>query len=226
MISLQDVRKTYRLGQQPVPVLNRISLEISAGQFVAITGPSGSGKSTLMNILGLLESYDAGSYRFMGYDVAQLSENQLAALRNQRIGFVFQLFNLIPRLNALRNVEMPMMYAGIGTVERRRRAQIALQLVGLGDRLGHTASQLSGGQQQRVAIARALVTDPNIIIADEPTGSLDSKTSHAVMGLLQRLNEAGKTIILVTHEDEIAAYASRIIHLRDGDIKLDKFAAV
>jgi len=221
MISLQGVSKAYKLGDTIVPVLRGVSLEISPGQFIAITGPSGSGKSTLMNILGLLESYDSGSYRFWGHDVSTMTDDQLAGLRNQRIGFVFQLFNLIPRLNALRNVEIPLMYAGVGTAERRHRAQIALQLVGLGERMDHTASQLSGGQQQRVAIARALVTDPEIIIADEPTGSLDSQTSHDIMGLLQTLNQSGKTVILVTHEDEIAAYAHRIIYLRDGEIRLD-----
>ncbi len=221
MISLQGVSKAYKLGDTIVPVLRGVSLEIAPGQFIAITGPSGSGKSTLMNILGLLESYDSGSYRFWGHDVSTMTDDQLAGLRNQRIGFVFQLFNLIPRLNALRNVEIPLMYAGVGTAERRHRAQIALQLVGLGERMDHTASQLSGGQQQRVAIARALVTDPEIIIADEPTGSLDSQTSHDIMALLQTLNQSGKTVILVTHEDEIAAYASRIIYLRDGEIRLD-----
>jgi putative ABC transport system ATP-binding protein len=221
MIALRDVYKSYTIGNVQIPALRGVSLTIGQGEFVAITGPSGSGKSTLMNICGLLEGYDSGSYEFLGHEVGTVDEESAAYIRNTRIGFVFQLFNLIPRLNALRNVELPLVYSGERAAARQKKARIALEIVGLADRMLHKPSQLSGGQQQRVAIARSLVTNPDLIIADEPTGSLDSDTSHEIMQLFVGLNNSGKTIIMVTHEDEIAAYARRVIHLRDGLVKLD-----
>lgn len=222
MIALRDIHKSYRTGSHVVSSLRGVSLEIPAGQFVAVTGPSGSGKSTLMNIMGLLEHFDSGSYRLFDVDVRGLDDEQTAALRNRRIGFVFQAFNLIPRLTALRNVELPMVYAGVDAESRTQRALYALAQVGLAERASHRPSQLSGGQAQRVAIARALVNDPDIIIADEPTGALDTNTAREVMAIFQLLNAAGKTLLLVTHDDEIAAYANRVIYLRDGEVKLDR----
>lgn len=223
MIELRDIWKSYQLGDTLVPALRGMSLRIEAGEFLAITGASGSGKSTLMNILGLLESFDSGDYRCFGQNVSSISEDDAAIMRNQRIGFVFQLFNLIPRINAVRNVELPMMYAGIAAPIRQQRARFALEIVGLAERADHKPSQMSGGQQQRVAIARAIVNNPDIIIADEPTGSLDSENSHAIMSLFQRLNAQGKTIIVVTHEDDIAAYAQRMIRLHDGLLVSDSW---
>lgn len=216
MIELRNIHKSYRLGDTLVAALKGVSLRIESGEFVAVTGASGSGKSTLMNILGLLEGFESGQYNCFGQDVSSIGEDEAASIRNTRIGFVFQLFNLIPRINALRNVELPMVYASVAAQLRRERALFALNIVGLAQRADHRPSQMSGGQQQRVAIARAIVNNPDVIIADEPTGSLDSENSQAIMGIFQRLNAQGKTIILVTHEQDIAAYAQRKIRLHDG----------
>lgn len=218
MIFLQDVSKTYYLGEVAVPVLKHVSLQINAGEFIAIMGPSGSGKSTLMNIIGCLDVADSGRYLLNGTAIEHLTEAQLATIRNQHIGFVFQSFNLIPRVSALRNVELPMIYGGVDPQVRRHRAMIALKIVGLEGREDHTGARMSGGQQQRVAIARALVNNPDIIIADEPTGALDTHTGAEIMRLFQELNANGKTIVMVTHEKEIAAYARRIIMVRDGHV--------
>lgn len=222
MIALDSVSKSYRMGDIVIPVLHALSLAIARGEFVAIMGPSGSGKSTLLNIVGCLDTLDRGHYRLGGVTVDGADDDALAALRNRRLGFIFQSFNLLPRLNALRNVELPMVYRGVAPAERRRRAQEALASVGLADRATHTPTQLSGGQQQRVAIARALVNEPDVLIADEPTGSLDSAVSHDIMSVFKTLHAAGKTIVMVTHEAEIAAYAERTIHLRDGRIARDE----
>ncbi|MBI2779001.1 MAG: ABC transporter ATP-binding protein [Gammaproteobacteria bacterium] len=222
MIDLQGVSKSYRLGEVALPVLKDISLHIGAGEFVAIMGPSGSGKSTLLNIIGCLDTIDEGSYTLGGVAIEAASEDELAAIRNQRLGFVFQSFNLIPRINALRNVELPMIYSRVAPAERLRRAHAALQNVGLEDRAAHSPAKLSGGQQQRVAIARALITGPDIIIADEPTGSLDSASGHDIMRLFSHLHRQGKTVVMVTHEDEISAYAQRAIRLRDGLMEKDE----
>jgi putative ABC transport system ATP-binding protein len=216
MIQLQSVSKTYHRGDLPVPVLKNISLHIRKGEFVAIMGSSGSGKSTLLNILGCLDMADSGVYKLGGKTIQTANEDDLAKIRNRWIGFVFQSFNLIPRSDALHNVELPMIYAGVPPSIRKKRAQAALKIVGLADRADHIPAHLSGGQQQRVAIARSIVNDPEIIIADEPTGALDSKTSHDIMHLFQQLQATGKTIVMVTHEDEIGAYAERIIRVRDG----------
>ena len=218
MILLQDVSKTYYLGEVAVPVLKNISLQINQGEFVAIMGPSGSGKSTLMNIIGCLDVADSGRYMMSGTAIQHMPESQLATIRNRYIGFVFQSFNLIPRVSALRNVELPMIYAGIDPEVRRHRSLTALQIVGLRDRAEHSGANMSGGQQQRVAIARALVNNPQIIIADEPTGALDTHTGQEIMRLFQQLNANGKTIVMVTHEKEIAAYAQRILFVRDGQV--------
>jgi putative ABC transport system ATP-binding protein len=216
MILLQDVSKTYYLGEASVPVLKHVTLQIKQGEFVAIMGPSGSGKSTLMNIIGCLDVADSGRYLLAGTAIEHMTESQLATIRNRYIGFVFQSFNLIPRVSAMRNVELPMIYAGIDPEVRRHRALTALQIVGLRDRADHTGARMSGGQQQRVAIARALVNNPQVIIADEPTGALDSHTGQEIMKLFQQLNANGKTIVIVTHENEIAAFAQRILYVRDG----------
>ncbi len=216
MIDLRDIQKSYRFGDTRVPALKGVTLRVEAGEFLAVTGVSGSGKSTLMNVLGLLEGFDSGTYHCFGQDVSSIGDDDAANIRNRRIGFVFQLFNLIPRINALRNVELPMMYAGLAAPVRRERALFALDIVGLAARADHKPSQMSGGQQQRVAIARAIVNNPDIIIADEPTGSLDSENSQGIMDLFQRLNAQGKTIILVTHEEDIAAHAQRVIRMHDG----------
>ena len=218
MIRLSGARKSYRSGGSRIEVLRSVSVDIGAGEFVAIMGPSGSGKSTLMNILGCLDTLDEGRYEMQGLRVDNMDARALAQLRNRRFGFVFQLFNLIPRLDAVRNVELPMIYGCVPPAERRRRAVAALERVGLGDRCHHVPSSLSGGQQQRVAIARAVVNDPDIIIADEPTGSLDSASSEEIMKLYADLHARGKTILMVTHENDIAAHAQRIIRLRDGRI--------
>ncbi|KPJ95678.1 MAG: macrolide ABC transporter ATP-binding protein [Gammaproteobacteria bacterium SG8_11] len=218
MIDLQDVSKTYHLGEVSVHALRHVTLRVDRGEFVAIMGPSGSGKSTLMNIIGCLDIADQGRYSLAGIPVSLATSAELAGLRNRHIGFIFQSFNLIPRISALRNVEMPMIYAGVNPDTRRKRALTALAIVGLRGREHHTAAQLSGGQQQRVAIARAIVNNPDIIIADEPTGALDSQTGKEIMQLFTQLNAGGKTIVMVTHEDEIARYAQRIVQVKDGQI--------
>jgi putative ABC transport system ATP-binding protein len=218
VIDLHDVRKTYRIGQISVPALRGVSLHVERGEYVAIIGASGSGKTTLMNILGCLDTPSAGTYRLNGLDVRGIDEDALSDVRNRMIGFVFQSFNLIPRTRALANVELPLSYAGVSRAIRRKQALVALDAVGLRDRIDHTPAELSGGQQQRVAIARALVTNPAMILADEPTGNLDTVSSHEVMAIFDRLHQQGKTIILITHEDEIAAHARRVIRVRDGQI--------
>lgn len=219
MILLSNASKSYRSGHLTLPVLKNVSLSINQGEFIAIMGSSGSGKSTLLNVIGCLDTLDSGTYQLFGQAVNNLDEDGLARVRLKYIGFVFQSFNLISRYSALRNVELPMVYSRIAPELRRRRAKHALELVGLGDRLHHTPAQLSGGQQQRIAIARALINNPHIIIADEPTGSLDSKTGHEIMHLFRRLHAAGKTIVVVTHEDDIAAYAQRIVRVKDGRVE-------
>ena len=218
MIALHEVKKTYQMGDTAVHALDGVSLGIGRGEFVAITGPSGSGKSTLMNILGCLDRPSSGSYRLDGSEVAELNDDQLATTRNRKIGFVFQSFNLLPRISAQKNIELPLVYAGISDDERRARAENVLRGVGLLERKDHRPNELSGGQRQRVAIARALVTDPAILIADEPTGNLDSKSSNEIMEIFCGLHQQERTIIMVTHEADIAAYAQRVIHVRDGRI--------
>jgi putative ABC transport system ATP-binding protein len=221
LIITRRLTKNYHLEGYPVHALRGISVEIGAGEFVAVMGPSGSGKSTFMNLLGCLDSPSSGDYLLAGERASDLSGDALASIRNRRIGFVFQNFNLLPRTSALENVELPLLYCAVPAAERRQRAQATLDEVGLGDRMHHHPSQLSGGQQQRVAIARALVNDPVLILADEPTGALDTHTSCEVMALLQQLNRNGMTVVLVTHEREIAAYAGRIINFRDGRVVED-----
>ncbi len=219
LIHLKNINKIYQTNEElSFQALKDINLKIEKGEFVGITGPSGSGKSTLMNIIGLLDSPTNGSYELEGQDVARLGENTLAEIRNKKIGFVFQSFNLLARTSALDNVILPLIYSGTPTKERADRAKAALEHVGLADKLSSKPNQLSGGQQQRVAIARALVTNPELIMADEPTGNLDTKTSLEIMKLLKELNKAGRTIILITHELDIAKQARRIIHVRDGEI--------
>ncbi|MDF2546617.1 ABC transporter ATP-binding protein [Anaerosolibacter sp.] len=222
MIRIDSLTKIYDTGSIQVEALKKINLEIGKGEFVAIMGPSGSGKSTLMNVLGCLDRPSGGLYRLDGEKIEELNDVQLAAIRNKKIGFVFQSFNLLPRMSALKNVELPMMYAGISPKIRTERAEAALERVGLGDRMHHRSNELSGGQRQRVAIARSLVNDPAIILADEPTGNLDTKSGNEIMGIFQQLNEEGSTVILVTHEAEIAAYAKRIVAFRDGEIVEDR----
>ena len=222
IIRIDHVARTYHVGDMDVHALRDVSLNVEAGEFVAIMGSSGSGKSTLMAVLGCLDRPSSGHYFFEGTDVAGLSEPERARLRSERLGFVFQSFNLLSRTSALENVEMPLMYQGIPSRERHKRAMAALEKVGLASRSDHHPNQLSGGQQQRVAIARALVTEAPIIMADEPTGNLDTKTSYEVMAILQGLVAQGKTVILVTHESDIAAYAARVVTLRDGNIIDDK----
>ena len=222
LIELDSVGKTYQMGDVTVQALSGVSLRIEAGEFVAIMGASGSGKSTLMNILGCLDRPSSGNYRLDGSEVSQRSRDELAAIRNRTLGFVFQNFNLLARTSALENVELPLLYAGLPSTERARRARAALERVGLSQRLDHHPSQLSGGQQQRVAIARALVGEPRVILADEPTGNLDSQTSVEVMALLQNLGGSGITVVLVTHEADIAAFASRVIVMRDGMVTSDQ----
>jgi putative ABC transport system ATP-binding protein len=221
VIEIEQLRKVYRLGQTRVPALRGVTLTIPRGEFVAITGPSGSGKSTLMNLLGLLDTPSSGRYWLNGQEVSRLAADAIADLRNRHIGFVFQGFNLLARSDALANVALPLLYTGMPTDERTRRARRALQLVGLGARLKHKPAELSGGQQQRVAIARALVNGPALLLADEPTGNLDTHTSVEIMAILQHLNAAGLTVVLVTHEPDIAAYAQRQIAFRDGVIAHD-----
>ena len=222
VIALRDVRKTYRIGQISVHALRGITLEVQRGEYVAIMGSSGSGKSTLMNILGCLDTPTSGRYRLGGLDVRTADEDELADLRNREIGFVFQSFNLIPRTRALANVELPLSYAGLHRADRRRRALQALHDVGLSDRVDHLPSELSGGQQQRVAIARALVTNPSILLADEPTGNLDTASTREVLAILERLSDEGRTIILITHEREVAGHADRTITLSDGLVVSDE----
>ncbi|MGE5175915.1 MAG: ABC transporter ATP-binding protein [Hyphomicrobiales bacterium] len=219
---LQEVVKTYVMGAETVRALNGVSLEIRKNEYVAVMGPSGSGKSTLMNLIGCLDVPTSGTYALEGQMVATMTEPELAEVRNRRIGFVFQTFNLIPRADILHNVELPLIYGGVGPVERRARARHALERVGLADRLKHRPNELSGGQRQRVAIARALVHNPSIILADEPTGNLDTKTGDDIMDMLDELHAAGQTIILVTHEEYIAERARRIVRLRDGVIESDE----
>jgi putative ABC transport system ATP-binding protein len=218
VIELDDVRKVYRTGSIEVEALRGVSLTIRQGEYVAIMGPSGSGKSTLMHILGCLDLPTSGRYRLAGEDVGEMDEIELAEVRNQRVGFVFQQFNLLPSLTALRNVEMPLSYAGVAREHRRRRAMQALDRVGLGDRVAHRPGELSGGQQQRVAVARALVTDPDLLLADEPTGNLDSTASSEVLALFDELHRQGRTVVLITHEGDIARRAAQIIRLRDGAV--------
>jgi len=220
-LSLRDVVKTYVMGADTVHALRGVSLDIHRNEYVAVMGPSGSGKSTLMNVIGCLDTPTSGTYSLEGQMVADMSEYQLADIRNQRIGFVFQTFNLIPRTSVFHNVELPLIYAGVSKGERRARAERAIERVGLSDRMKHKPNELSGGQRQRVAIARALVCNPSIILADEPTGNLDSKTGDEIMSVLDELHKAGQTIILVTHEDYIAEHAFRVIRLRDGKIESD-----
>jgi putative ABC transport system ATP-binding protein len=221
LISARELTKVYRMGDVEIPALRGVSLDVMPGEFVALTGPSGSGKSTFMHLLGCLDRPTSGRYLFDGRDVAQLSSHQLARLRNREIGFVFQGFNLLPRISALENAELPLLYThGLSVVERRTRARAALEAVGLGGLLQHHPNQLSGGQQQRVAIARALVNEPSLLLADEPTGNLDSRTSLEVMEIFQRLNvERGLTIVLVTHEHDIAQYAMRVVSFLDGRVR-------
>ena len=221
LIEARDLTKTYTMGSTTVHALRGVTLDIAEGDFVAIMGASGSGKSTLMNILGCLDQPSAGHYRLAGEAVEAMTPEQLASIRNRRIGFVFQQFNLLPRTSALENVELPMVYAGVKSAERQARALAALQTVGLGERSAHTPSELSGGQQQRVAIARALVNQPQLILADEPTGALDTRTSEDIMRLLTDLNARGMTVVLVTHEADIAAWARRRLVFRDGQIVED-----
>lgn len=225
LITLSNVKKSYKLGDAGdilVEALRGVSLQIKKGEFVAIIGPSGSGKSTLMHLIGILDKPTYGEVDIDGSNIAMLSEEKLATLRNKYIGFVFQAFNLLPKTSAVENVELPLIYSNVSASERKSRAEKALQEVGLGDRMDHTPNQLSGGQQQRVAIARALVTNPSLILADEPTGNLDSKASKEIIELLRNINKAGNTVVLVTHEHDIAAEARRIIEIRDGQILSDK----
>ncbi len=222
VIHLDNLRKSYYLGKQELPVLKGINLDIFKNEFVALMGPSGSGKSTLMNILGCLDTLSDGRYILNGKDVSKMNDNDLADIRNQEIGFVFQQFNLLPRLTALENVALPLIYAGVPKKERNERAMEMLEKVKLADRYHHKPNELSGGQIQRVAIARALVNKPSIILADEPTGNLDSKTSVEIMHLLNDIHQLGNTVVLVTHEEDIAGYAKRVVRLRDGLIESDK----
>jgi len=223
LIRMENVWRTYKMGQEEVHALRGIDLLIHPNEYVAIIGPSGSGKSTLMNIIGCLDTPTAGRYWLNGRLVSEMDDDELAYIRNREIGFVFQLFNLLPRATALHNVELPLIYAGVPAKERLERARQALEMVDLGDRMHHRPNELSGGQRQRVAIARALVNRPSILLADEPTGALDSKTGAEIMALFDRLHAQGNTIIIVTHEPEVAAHAQRIIHIRDGRIEREEW---
>ena len=222
IISVKDLKKTYIMGTEKVHALQSVSVDIHKNEFVALMGPSGSGKSTLMNLLGCLDTPTAGQYHLNNNDVSDMEDGELAEVRNKEIGFVFQTFNLLPRLSALENVALPLVYAGLSKSARLDKARQALESVGLGDRVDHKPNELSGGQRQRVAVARALVNDPAIILADEPTGNLDTKTSYEIMALLEQLHDQGNTIIVVTHEPDIAEHAHRIIRLRDGLVEVDE----
>jgi putative ABC transport system ATP-binding protein len=226
LIETNDLWKTYVMGTEEIHALRGVDLTIDRGEYVAIMGPSGSGKSTLMNLIGCLDTPSKGSYLLNAKQVSQMNDDELARIRNEEIGFVFQTFNLLPRATALHNVELPLVYAGVPSAERQTLARKALERVELADRLSHRPNQLSGGQRQRVAIARALVNNPSILLADEPTGNLDTKTGLEIMGLFDRLHTSGNTIILVTHEADIAAHAHRVVHLRDGRIESDEQRAV
>lgn len=221
LIQTKDLWKTYQMGTELIHALQGVSIEIERGEYVAIMGPSGSGKSTLMNLIGCLDTPSKGSYLLNGKQVSEMNDDELARIRNEEIGFVFQTFNLLPRATALHNVELPLIYAGVSAKARGERAAQALDKVELADRKSHRPNQLSGGQRQRVAIARALVNNPSILLADEPTGNLDSKTGVEIMSLFERLHQAGNTIVLVTHEPEVAAHAHRSIHIRDGQVEKD-----
>lgn len=224
LIKISHLYKTYSVGDNVVHALSDITLNISEREFVAIVGPSGSGKSTLMNIIGCLDTATSGNYKLNGMEIGDYDDNELSVIRNKTIGFVFQKFNLISKLNALENVELPLVYQGIGTKERKQKATEAIRMVGLENRMSHMPTELSGGQQQRIAIARALITNPPVILADEPTGNLDSHMGMGILGLLQRLNDAGHTVVLITHDSNIARQAKRVVHIIDGKISSDKEA--
>jgi putative ABC transport system ATP-binding protein len=221
LIETVELWKTYAMGSEEIHALRGVSIQIERGEYVAIMGPSGSGKSTLMNLIGCLDTPSKGSYRLNGKQVSQMNDNELARIRNEEVGFVFQTFNLLPRATSLKNVELPLVYAGVPARDREQRARMALEQVDLASRVNHRPNELSGGQRQRVAIARALVNAPSMLLADEPTGNLDSKTGLEIMEIFDRLHHAGNTILLVTHEADVAAYAHRTVHLRDGQIESD-----
>ena len=221
LIQIRDLHRKYQVGESEVRALDGVDLDIAANEYVAIMGPSGSGKSTLMNILGCLDTPSSGSYKLKGREIAERSDDELAQIRNQEIGFVFQTFNLLPRADALHNVELPLVYAGMRHEERRKRAKESLELVGLGDRMKHRPNELSGGQRQRVAIARALVNNPSIILADEPTGNLYTRTGEEIMAAFEAIWQQGNTVILVTHEADVAEHARRVVRMRDGRIESD-----
>jgi putative ABC transport system ATP-binding protein len=225
VIRIRDLTRHYVMGTETVQALRGVTLDIGRNEYVAIMGPSGSGKSTMMNVIGCLDTPTSGEYWLNGQEVSRLSDDDLARVRNKEIGFVFQTFNLLPRATALHNVELPLVYAGLGAKERRRKAESALQRVGLGHRMDHRPNELSGGQRQRVAIARALVNEPSILLADEPTGNLDSTTSEEIMGVFEELHRQGQTVIMVTHEADIAAHAERVVVLRDGRVESDRMTA-
>jgi putative ABC transport system ATP-binding protein len=222
LIEIRDLVKVYQMGDATVRALDGVNVDLDRGEYVAIMGPSGSGKSTLMNLIGCLDTPTSGSYHLNGQNVAELNDDELARIRNKEVGFVFQTFNLLSRTSALENVEVPLVYAGVSRQERHRKAKEMLAAVGLGDRMHHQPNELSGGQRQRVAVARALINGPSILLADEPTGNLDSKTGAEIMELFGKLNQAGNTIVLVTHEEDIAAHARRVVRLRDGKVLEDK----
>ncbi len=222
LIDVKDITKIYEMGDVQVHALRGVTFTVDSGEFIAIMGPSGSGKSTMMDILGCLATPTDGEYYFEGEEVGKLSDNQLADIRNKKIGFVFQSFNLLPRTSALHNVELPLIYSGLGRKERKRRAFESLEAVGLADRVDHKSTELSGGQVQRVAIARALVNKPSLVFADEPTGNLDTRSGAEILAIFNRLNEEGNTIIMVTHEPEVAEHARRVLHIRDGLIEQDE----
>jgi putative ABC transport system ATP-binding protein len=221
LIDIRNITKVYEMGEQQVQALAGVSVGVERGEYVAIMGPSGSGKSTLMNLIGCLDTPTSGSYVLNGKEVARMTDDELAAIRNKEIGFVFQTFNLLPRTSAIQQVELPLVYGGASKKDRRDRAIAALKAVGLGDRMNHTPNEMSGGQRQRVAVARALINNPSILLADEPTGNLDSQTGAEIMALFDELNSRGNTIVLVTHEEDIAAHARRIVRLKDGKVRDD-----